>query len=128
MFDEKLKKQLFNTCNFCNHGKNKFILLLQKGVCLYEYMDDWEKFNETSLSEKEDFYSHLNIEDNTDLHYVHAKRVCKDFKTKNLGEYHDMYVQTNTSLLADVFDDLRNICLKMYEFDPAKCFSDPGLA
>ena len=63
MFDEKLKKRLFNTCNFCNHGKNKFILLLQKGVCLYEYMDDWEKFNETSLSEKEDFYRHLNIED-----------------------------------------------------------------
>ena len=59
---------------------------------------------------------------------MHAKRVCKDFKTKNLGEYHDLYVQTNTSLLADVFDDLRNICLKMYEFDPAKCFSDPGLA
>ena len=55
-------------------------------------MDDWEKFNETSLPEKEDFYSHLNMEDITDADYAHAKRVCKDFEIKNLEEYHDLYV------------------------------------
>ena len=60
-FDEKLKER-FNTYKFSNHDNNKFILLLQKGVYPYEYVDDWEKFNETSLPEKEDFYSHLNIE------------------------------------------------------------------
>ena len=43
-------------------------------------MDDWEKFNETSLLEKEDFYSHLNMEDITDADYAHAKRVCIDFE------------------------------------------------
>ena len=55
-------------------------------------MDDWAKFNERSLPEKEDFYSHLNIEDITDADYEHAKRVCKNFEIKNLGEYHDLYV------------------------------------
>ena len=44
-------------------------------------MDDWEKFNETSFSEKENVYSHLNMEDITDADYIHAKRVCKDFDT-----------------------------------------------
>ena len=64
-------------------------------------MDDWEKFNETSLLEKEDFYSHLNMEDNTDADYAHAKRVCKDFEIKNSGKYHDLYVKSDTLLLAD---------------------------
>ena len=50
-------------------------------------MHDWEKFNETSLPGKEHFYSHLSMEDITDLDYGHAKRVCKDFKIKRLGEY-----------------------------------------
>ena len=82
-------------------------------------MDDWEKFNETSLPEKEDFYSHLNMEDITDADYAHAKRVCKDFEIKNLGEYHDLYVQSNRLLLADVFENSRNMCLKIYKLDPA---------
>ena len=53
---------------------------MQKGVYPYEYMDDWEKFNETSLPEKEDFYSKLNIEDITDVDYAYAKIVCRDFE------------------------------------------------
>ena len=74
----KLKERLFNTYK----SSTQFILLLRKGVYPYEYMDDWEKFNETTLPEKEDFYSHLNIEDISDADYAHAKRVCKDFKIK----------------------------------------------
>ena len=66
-------------------------------------MDDWGKFNETSLTEKEDIYSHLNMEDITGANYMHVKRVCKNFEIKNLGEYHDLYVQRDTLLLADVF-------------------------
>ena len=91
-------------------------------------MDDWEKFNETSLPEKEDFNSHLNMEDITDADYAHAKRVCKDFEIKNLGEYHDLYVKSNTLLLADVFENFRNICMKIYKLDTAKFISAPGLA
>ena len=80
------------------------------------------------LLEKTDFHSHLNMEDITDANYAHAKRVCKDFEIKNLGEYHDLYVQSNTLLLADVFENFRNMCLKIYELDPAKFLSAPGLA
>ena len=52
------------------------------GVYLYEFIDDWEKFHVIPLPEKEDFYSHLNVEDITDADYMHAKRVCKDFGKK----------------------------------------------
>ena len=91
-------------------------------------MDDWEKFNEATLPEKEDFYSHLNMEDIIDADYAHAKRVCKDFEIKNLKGYHDLYVQSNTLLLADVFDNFRNMCLELYELDPRKFLSAPVLA
>ena len=67
-------------------------------------MDNWEKFNET-LPEKEVFCNHLNMEDITDADYMHAKRVSKDFKITNLGEYHALYVQSELLLLADVFNN-----------------------
>ena len=65
-------------------------------------MDEWEKCNETTLPEKEDFYSNLNMEYNTDADYMHAKRICKDFKIKHLGEYHDLYLKRYALRLADV--------------------------
>ena len=73
--DEELKKRFKNTFKFFNNGISKVILLLRKGVYLYEYMDDWEKFDETTLPEKE-FYSNLNMEDIADADYMHVKRVC----------------------------------------------------
>ena len=85
----------------------------------------WKILNETSLPEKEDFYSHLDIEDITDADYIYAKRDCKGFEIKNLAEYHDLYVQSNTWLLADVFENFRNTCLERYELDPTKFLSAP---
>ena len=70
-------------------------------------MDHWEKFNETSLPEKEDFYSRLNMEDITDADYAHENIVCKDFEIKNFRECHDLYFQSDT--LADVFENFRNM-------------------
>ena len=67
--DEKPWWKLFNTYISSNHDISKFFLLLRKGVYLHGYLDDWEKFNETSLSEKEDFYSHLNMENINDQRY-----------------------------------------------------------
>ena len=67
------------------------------------------------------------MEDITDADYAHAKRVCNDFEIKNLGEYHNLYVQSVTLLLADVFENLRNMCLEIYELDPAEFLSAPGL-
>ena len=90
-------------------------------------MDDLEKFNDTSLSEKEHFYSHVNMEDITHADYAQAKIVCKDFEIKHLGEYHNLYVQSDTLLLAGVFENCRNMCLKIYELNPAKFFSALGL-
>ena len=102
--------------------------MLRKGVYPYEYMDDWEKFNETTLPEKEEFYINLNMEDITDADYIHAKRVFKDFEINILGEYHDLYLKSDSLLLAHVFGNFREICLKFYHLDPIKFLSAPGLA
>ena len=77
--DEELKKWFKNTFQFSNDIK-KFILLWRKGVSLYEYMDDWEKFKETTLPEKEEFCSNLNMEDVTDADYMHTKNLLKTLK------------------------------------------------
>ena len=91
-------------------------------------MDSWERFNETSLPDKKAFYSELNLEDITDKDYAHAQKVFEEFKLKNLGDYHDLYVQSDTLLLADVFENFRNKCIEIYELDPAHFLSAPGLA
>ena len=87
-----LNKNFPNTYRFCNRDVNKFVLLLRKCVYPYEYMDSWEKFNETSLPDKESFYSKLNKEGITDGDYAHAEKVWEVFEIRNLGEYHDLYV------------------------------------
>ena len=127
-FNKQLIKKLKNTDSFCNNDLNKFILLLRKGVYPYEYMDSWEKFNKTSLPIKEDFYSHLNMEDIEDIDYRHGNNVFNNFKLNNLGDYHDLYVQSDALLVADVFENFRDMCLKEYELDPAHFLSLPGLA
>ena len=127
-FNKELIKRFVNTYEFCNKNLNKFILLLRKGVYPYEYMDNWEKFNETSFPNKESFYSNLNMENIEDIDYRHGNNVFKRFKLKNLGEYHDLYMQSDTLLLADVFENFRNTCLKVYELDPTHFLSLPGLA
>ena len=127
-FDENWKKRFFNKREFSNHDTNKFIWFLQKCVYPNEYMDNWKKFTETLLPEKDDFYSHLNMEYITDSDHKHAKRVCKDFKLRNFKEYHVLYVQSNTLLLADVLENFRNSCLEIYELDPAYLLTAPGLA
>ena len=125
---DALKEKFLNTYRFCNKDINKFILLLRKGVYPYEYMDSWERFNETSLPPKESFYSELNLEDISDKDYLHAQKVWDVFEIKELGEYHDLYVQSDTLLLADIFEKCRNTCIEIYELDPAHFLSAPGLA
>ena len=127
-FNKELIKRFANICEFCNGDINKFILLLRKGVYPYQYMDNWKRFDETSFPDKEAFYSSLNIEYITDVDHRHAKTIFKSFNNKNLGGYHDLYVQSNTLLLADVFKNFRNICIKVYELDPTHFLPAPGLA
>ena len=123
-----LIKKFPSVYQFCKGNLNKFVLLLRKGVYPYEYMDSWEKFDETTLPPKEAFYSNLNLEDISDEDYAHAQKVWDVFEINNLGEYHDLYVQSDTLLLADVFENFRNKCIEIYELDPAHFLSAPGLA
>ena len=128
-FNREIIKRFKNIYEFSNKDINKFLLLLRKCVYPHENMDSWKKFDETSLPDKEDFYSSLNMKDITDVDYRHAKRVFKNLNNKNLGDYHDLYVQSDTLLLADVFENFRNKkCIEIYELDPAHFLSAPGLA
>ena len=124
----KLIENFPSIYRFCEGDLNRFVLSLRKGVFPYEYMDSWEKFNEAALLPKKDIYSDLNLENISDEDYVHAQKVWDVFKIKDLGEYYDLYVQIDTLLLADIFENFRNIYLNIYELDPVYFVSAPGLA
>ena len=89
-------------------------------------MNTWTA--ETSLPDEKEFYISLNMEGITNVDYRHAKRVFNDFNNKNIGDYHDLYVQSDTLLLADVYENFRNMGLKVYELDPTHFLPLPGLA
>ena len=131
-YEKEINKELIetfaNTYKFCNNDINKFIMLLRKGVYPYEYMDGWNKFNEKLIPCKELFYSNLTLENISEVDYMHANNVFKTTELNNLGDYHDLYVRSDTLLLADVFENFRNACLSNYELDPAHFVSLPGLA
>ena len=101
--NRRINQKFPSVYEFCNGDLNKFILLLRKGVYPYEDMDSWEKFDEIILPPKEVFHSNLNLEDISDEDYVQAQKVWNVFEIKNLSEYHNLYVQSDTLLLADVF-------------------------
>ena len=118
-FNKELVERFANTYKFCDNELNKFIML---------YMGGWDKFNEKIISGKELFYSNLILENISETDYAHANNVFKKFKINNLGEYHDLYARSDTLLLADIFKNFRQSCLKNYELDPAHFVSLPGLA
>ena len=120
-------KKFSNTYKFCNRDINKFVLLLKKGVYPYEYMDSWERFIETILPNKKAFYSKLYLEDITDEDYIHTQKVFEEFQLKHLGEYHDLYAESDILLLTDVFGNFRNKCIEVYELDPVHFLYAPGL-
>ena len=122
-----LIKKFSNIYQFYNGDINKVVSLLRKGVYPCEYMDSWERFNETSLPDKKAFYNEFDLEGINDKDYTHAKKVFEEFKLKNLGDYHYLNVQTDTLLLADVFENFINKCIEIYELEPAHFFSAPGL-
>ena len=126
--NKELVERFANTYKFCNNDTNKFIMLLRKGVYPYEYMDGWNKFNEKLIPSKELFYSNLTLENISEVDYMHANNVFKTFELNNLGDYHDLYVRSDTLLLADIFENFRKACIKNYELDPANFVSLPGLA
>ena len=103
-------------------------LLKQKGFYPYEYMDSEEKFNDTKLPPREAFYSKLSGKGITEKDYNHAGDVWNSFKMKTFKEYHELYNITDVLLLADVFENFRDLCLKIYGLDPVYYFTAPQLA
>ena len=101
---------------------------LKKGIYPYDYMDSFNKFNETENPPKEAYYSILNNQEITDQGYDHSKLIWKEDKIKNLGQYHDLYLKIDVLLLAEIFENFRNVCLKNYELDPAHYYTSPGLS
>ena len=88
--NKNLIKRFGNTYQFRNEDINKSILLLRKGIYPYDYMNSWKRFDETSLPDKEAFYSRLNTEGVTSVDYRHAKRVFKNFNNKDIDDYPDL--------------------------------------
>ena len=103
-------------------------LMSQKGVYPYDFMDSFEKFNQTELPTKDQFYSILNNQHITDDEYDNAKKVWKTFKIKTMGEYHDLYLVSDVLLLTDVFENFRKTCMQYYKLDPCHYFTSLGLS
>ena len=113
---------------FEEYTDNQYELLVRKGAYLYEYMLSWDKFKEAQLPPIEAFYSNLNMSNVSKGNYENAQRVWKEFKICNLGGYHDLCLQTDVILIANVFEAFRDTCLEQYELDPAHFYASPGLA
>ena len=103
-------------------------LIKQKGFYPYEYMDVIEKFNDTKPPPREVFYSKLSGKGITEKNYKHVWNVWNTFKMKTFKDYHELYNETDVLLLADVFENFRNLCLKIYGLDPVYYYTAPGLA
>ena len=106
---EGLIEKFPSVSQFCNGNLNKFVLLLRKGVYPYECMDSWEKFDETTLPPKSDFYSELTLKGISSEYYANAQKVWKVFEIKYRGDYHDLHVQSDTLLVADIYENVRNM-------------------
>lgn len=132
-----------NKFNLIDNWQNNFVLsstnsyvntiddlniLTEKGVYPYDYMDSWERFEETQLPPKESFYSKLTDTHISDDDYERANRVWSKFKIKNMGEYHDLYLQTDVLQLADIFENFRTMCIEYYGLDPAHYYTLPNYA
>ena len=103
-------------------------ILKQKGFYPYEYMDSEEKFNNTKPPPQRAFYSNLSGKGISNKNYNHVLNVWNTFNMKIFKEYHELYNITDVLLLADVFENFWDICLKIYGLDPVYYFTAPGLA
>ena len=121
--------------NFTHSSKSDYVksskdlnLLTEKGVYPYDYMNNFDRFNEEQLPSKEDFYSKLSGEHISDEDYERAKIIWKHFNLKNMGEYHDLYLTTDVLLLTDIFENFRKLCMNYYGLDPAYYYTLPNFA
>ena len=109
------------------YGK-KLELMSKKGLYPYDFMDSMEKFEMKELPKIKEFYSMLNEEHIREEEYNHAKEVWEEFRIKNMGEYHDLYLLSDVLLLTDVFENFRKTCMQYHKLDPCHYFTSPGLS
>ena len=121
-FGEKQLKKLNN------YTKSNLDLLIKKGVYPYDYIDCFEKLNETQLPPKSVFYSKLNDAEISEEDYAHAQTVWKEFGCKTMRDYHNLYNKCDVLQLADVFENFRDVCMKNHKLDPAWYYTAPGLS
>jgi hypothetical protein len=105
-----------------------FEILLRKGIYPYEFMDSFEKFNETSLPSKDNFYSTLTNSQVSENEYAYAQNVWSNFKINNMKEYTLLYLKTDILILADIFENFRLICQNNYNLDPLHFLTAPSLS
>ena len=103
------EKKLFG---FEDYSELQYDLLTRKLVFLYQYVNSWDRFNETQLPPIDAFYSNLNMSSISKEDYQHAQKVWEEFGIRDLGDYHDLYLRTDVVLLADVYKAFRDTCLK----------------
>ncbi|CAI6372576.1 unnamed protein product [Macrosiphum euphorbiae] len=103
-------------------------LVTRKGVYPYEYTDSWERLEDTRLPSKRSFYSTLTETGIKESEFDHAKEVWSHFNCRTLGDYSDLYLKIDVLLLADVFENFRDLCMKTYNLDAAHYFTAPGLS
>ena len=132
---ESLVKNLTNnggdsskTAHTKNRFKNNITSCLRKGVYPYDYMDSPKRLEETQLPPKKAFYSKLTKQKCSDENYKHAQKIWKEFNMKTMKDYHDLYLELDVLLLADVFENFREVCLDNYKLDPAWYLTAPGLS
>ena len=126
---EKLVSNLDNFPNLQRHFEGEQLgLVKRKGVYPYDYMSSFERLSETCLPPIECWYSRLKDENVSEDDFAHANKVWDTFGMKTMRDYHDLYIQTDVRLLADVFERFRGVCLQHYKLDPAWYFTAPGLA
>ena len=111
---------------FEDYSELQYNLLARKGIYPYEYMSSWDKFEETQLPPIKSFYSSLNMTNVSEGDYEHAQRVWKEFRIRNLGEYHNLYLRTDVILLSNMFEAFRDTCLEHYSLNPAHFYTSPG--
>src|SRR6266536_6058389 len=119
--DGKLEKFPLTVRYFTEKGYSidKIKLLFRKGVFPYDWTNAWEKFDRTSLPFRKNFYSLLSQQNISKEDYEHAQEVWQTFEMKNFGEYHDLYLETDVLLSADVFMNYTIMCLQDDGLDPS---------
>lgn len=111
-----------------NYSAEQMEMLERKGVFPYDYVDSYDRLSEIALPSKEQFYNRLNDEHISTEDYTFACDVWEKFQIKTIEEYSNLYMKTDILLLADVFENFRNICHEIYKLDPAHYYTIPGFS